>query len=252
MDRVAQFVQDGFIPLRGAVPREVGDQAQAMVWRWIGLDPDDPATWTKPVVWATDHEGQGPFRQIITSPVLSRALDEIAGPGGWVPRYTLGNMPIRFPHPDPSGDDGWHIDANGPNPDGTWGVTRRPHTMLLLVLLSDVGQDDAPTRIRVGSHHDVPAILDRQAADAGVRSDDGRLDFFESGPRLDAGTAHRPVAYATGRPGDLFLCHPFLVHAAQRHQGARPRFMAQMPLFLARPLTPDGPPALATVLRPLS
>jgi hypothetical protein len=28
----------------------------------------------------------------------------------------------------------------------------------------------------------------------------------------------------------VFLCHPFLVHAAQPHRGRVPRFMAQPPL----------------------
>ncbi|MBO0916511.1 phytanoyl-CoA dioxygenase, partial [Streptomyces laculatispora] len=40
---------------------------------------------------------------------------------------------------------------------------------------------------------------------------------------------------ATGSPGDVFLCHPFLVHAAQPHHGVRPRFMAQPPLMPAAP-----------------
>jgi hypothetical protein len=55
-------------------------------------------------------------------------------------------------------------------------------------------------------------------------------------PRLVEASAHRPVAYATGRPGDVYLCHPFLVHAAQPHHGSRPRFMAQPPLSPAAPL----------------
>jgi hypothetical protein len=47
---------------------------------------------------------------------------------------------------------------------------------------------------------------------------------------VEAASAHRPVVHATGRPGDVYLCHPFLVHAAQPHHGRRPRFMAQPPL----------------------
>ena len=50
-----------------------------------------------------------------------------------------------------------------------------------------------------------------------------------------AASAHRPLALATGSPGDVFLCHPFLVHAAQPHHGTRPRFMAQPPLMPAAP-----------------
>lgn len=49
----------------------------------------------------------------------------------------------------------------------------------------------------------------------------------------------RPLALATGCAGDVYLCHPFLVHAAQPHQGTNPRFMAQPPLLPAAPLELD-------------
>jgi hypothetical protein len=44
------------------------------------------------------------------------------------------------------------------------------------------------------------------------------------------------IAYATGSPGTVYLCHPFLVHAAQPHRGTRVKFMAQPPLLPAKPL----------------
>jgi hypothetical protein len=47
--------------------------------------------------------------------------------------------------------------------------------------------------------------------------------------------ADRPQALATGDAGTVYLCHPFLVHAAQKHRGSRPRFMAQSPLHPAGP-----------------
>ena len=44
-----------------------------------------------------------------------------------------------------------------------------------------------------------------------------------SGPVSTSG-----AALATGRAGDVFLCHPFLVHAASwPHRGRRPRMIAQ-------------------------
>ena len=46
----------------------------------------------------------------------------------------------------------------------------------------------------------------------------------------------RPVVLATGRAGTVYLCHPFLVHAAQMHRGATPRFMAQPGLAPSEPL----------------
>ena len=50
-------------------------------------------------------------------------------------------------------------------------------------------------------------------------------------------SAHRPVVTATGDAGTVYLCHPFLVHAAQPHQGKQPRFLAQPPLL---PVPPDN------------
>jgi hypothetical protein len=41
---------------------------------------------------------------------------------------------------------------------------------------------------------------------------------------------------ATGEAGTVYLCHPFLVHAAQSHRGTTPRFMAQPPLHPNLPL----------------
>ena len=89
-----------------------------------------------------------------------------------------------------------------------------------------MSDDDAPTRIRVGSHLDVPRLLE-PAGDAG-------LSFLELGEMLDR-TADRPLALATGEAGTVYLSHPFLVHAAQPHHGSRPRFMAQPPLYPAEP-----------------
>jgi hypothetical protein len=40
-----------------------------------------------------------------------------------------------------------------------------------------------------------------------------------------------PEALALGAAGTVYLCHPFLVHAAQPHHGVTPRFMAQPPLY---------------------
>jgi hypothetical protein len=139
---------------------------------------------------------------------------------------------VRFPVSPPHDDRGWHIDANTPLPDGSWKVTGRPHTVLLLTLLSDVGPDDAPTRIRVGSHRDVAAVLGPDP-----------VEFTEVGPIVDEASAGRPVRYATGQPGDMYIAHPFTVHAADEHRGRVPRFMAQAPVMLSTPLTPasSGP-----------
>ncbi|KAB8189086.1 mitomycin antibiotics/polyketide fumonisin biosynthesis protein [Nonomuraea phyllanthi] len=230
---VEAFVADGFAKVEAVVPREVAEAAQALLWERIGLSPDDPSGWTRPVVWAADLNGEGPFGRIMRSERLAAALDAVAGTGGWVPRDSVGNVPIRFPVSPPADDRGWHIDANTAGPDGAFGVSGRPGTLLVLVLLSQVGPADAPTRVRAGSQRDVAALLDER-----VR------DVMEMGALFERAGAGRPVALATGSPGDVYVVHPFTVHAAQEHRGGRPRFMAQTPVFLTSPLGPGEGTAL--------
>lgn len=54
-----------------------------------------------------------------------------------------------------------------------------------------------------------------------------------------AGSAHRREALAVGAAGTVYLCHPFIVHAAQQHRGTAPRFMAQPPLLPREPFSLD-------------
>jgi hypothetical protein len=52
-------------------------------------------------------------------------------------------------------------------------------------------------------------------------------------------SAQRPEVLATGAAGTVYLCHPFLVHAAQLHRGNKPRSVAQPPLLSREPLKLD-------------
>jgi hypothetical protein len=53
--------------------------------------------------------------------------------------------------------------------------------------------------------------------------------------QLEQMGADLPEVLATGDAGTVYLCHPFLVHAAQKHRGTKPRFMAQPPLDPGEP-----------------
>lgn len=230
------FLCDGYAKLEHAAPRHVADAARAALWQQLGLSAHEPGQWSAPVLWAADLTGQVPFGELVRSPRLSAALDVICGSGGWQPRHSLGNVPVRFPVSPPADDRGWHIDANTPRPDGSWTVTGRPHTVLVLTLLSEVGVDDAPTRIRMGSHRDVAGVL---GAD--------ELSLEQMGRVVDEASAGRPVRLATGNPGDMYVVHPFTAHAADEHRGRTPRFMAQAPVMLTSPLAPGSASPLARV-----
>jgi hypothetical protein len=229
--QVQQFIADGFLRIDDAFPRELADQGREILWRDTGCDPADRATWTKPVIRLGDYP-QEPFAKAANQPGLLEAFDQLVGVGRWQPRTSLGTFPVRFPSSEDPGDAGWHAEASFAGDDGSWrlNVTSSGRALLMLFLFSDVGAGDAPTRIRVGSHLDVPGLL-QPHGDAG-------LSFLELGAMLDV-TVSRDVALAAGPAGTVYLCHPFLVHAAQPHHGSTPRFMAQPPLYPAEPLRID-------------
>jgi len=232
-DDTAAFMRDGFVRIDEAFSTQLADQARAILWKATGCDPHDRSSWRHPVV-RLDQFGQAPFREAANSARLHGAFDQLVGPGRWYPRDSLGTFPIRFPSAQAPGDDGWHIDVSfgHDHPDFMeWraNVFSKGRALLMLFLFSDVGMDDAPTRIRVGSHLDVARQL-APAGEAGLTLRALAADGF-------AGSVHRPEALAIGKAGTVYLCHPFLVHAAQPHRGAAPRFMAQPPLMPREPIS---------------
>lgn len=97
-------VTSGFVRIDGAFPRSLAEEAQDILWRDVGCDRNDPATWTRPVVRLGQYS-QPVFREIANTPVLRAAFDELVGPGGWLPCGSVGTFPVRFPSNEPPGDD---------------------------------------------------------------------------------------------------------------------------------------------------
>nr|WP_218042535.1 hypothetical protein [Steroidobacter gossypii] len=149
-----------------------------------------------------------PFVAAANTPLLHRAYDQLVGEGRWLAPRGLGTFPIRFPSSQSPGDDGWHVDASfgENNPDFMeWraNVKSRGRALLMLFLLSDVGPEDAPTRIRKSSHLTIARELL---------------------PHGEAGATLRQLS-------------------PQPHRGTRPRFMAQPPLFPKGEFDPALPPS---------
>jgi Phytanoyl-CoA dioxygenase (PhyH) len=231
---VDYFIHRGFVRLREAFPREVAERCRELLWVQLALDPSDRGSWTKPVMRLGGQRAE-PFCKAANTPRLHQAFDQLVGAGRWIAHpHLAGTVAVRFPVEGDPGDDGWHIDSSFEK-NGSWWVNMRSdgRALLMLFLFSDVGPQDAPTRIRIGSHLDMPAVL-APAGEEGLSSAD----------IVPPAEVHgRPIAYATGSAGDVYLCHPFLVHAADRHRGSTPRFLAQPGLLWADRLELERPDA---------
>jgi hypothetical protein len=236
--QVRSFIADGFVKVDDAFSPDLAKQCRQELWDEIGLSPDEPNEWTQPVI-RVGWMASPPFVEAANTPRLHRAYDQLAGVDRWVRPRGLGSFPIRFPSSEAPLDDGWHVDVSfGDSADFMdWrvNVMSRGRALLMLFLLSDVGRDDAPTRIRKGSHATIAReLLPRGEQGASLRQ--LAIDGFAS-------TRHCEVELATGSAGTVFLCHPFLVHAAQAHRGAQPRFMAQPPLMPSAEFDPAQTPS---------
>jgi hypothetical protein len=242
--QIDAFVADGFVRLDGAVPTPIARRCRDELWRATGYDAKDPATWADTLV-RIDSLATPPFRKAATTPELHEAFDQLVGRGRWLPRTGLGTFPLRFPGSGEAKEAGWHLEASFTGPDSSLraNLRSRGRALLMLFLFSDVGPDDAPTLIRVGSHLDVPPHLHSYG-------DDGR-EWMDLCNAVVPASATRPIALATGGLGDVYLCHPFLIHSAQEHRGRTTRFMAQPPLLPTQDLdlaeVPPSPVAQAVL-----
>ncbi|HXD96434.1 MAG TPA: phytanoyl-CoA dioxygenase family protein [Candidatus Acidoferrum sp.] len=246
------FGADGYLVVRRAVATDIVRHCVDVIeaeLRTRAVDPRDPATWTEPVVRFACPEGPA-FAAAGTSPALRDTYDALLGVGRWARREGVGGtLPIRFPSGRDPGDAGWHIDGSY-DVNGAWwvNVRSRGRGLLALFLFTDVGDDDAPTELIVGSHLDVPRAL-APFGECGVF-------FGDVLRRLPRSTFERPRARATGHAGDVFLCHPFLVHRATwPHRGAGPRMVAQPSIAIQEPFAlragPDVCPVERAILRGL-
>ncbi|WP_346316878.1 phytanoyl-CoA dioxygenase family protein [Chitinophaga sp. YIM B06452] len=228
--QIKQFIEEGFVRIDNAFPAEVAAEVRSILWKDIDADPNDPATWTKPVIRLGMYS-QPPFVQSANTPILHAAFDQLVGKDKWIPCMSMGTFPVRFPSAEDPGDTGWHVDvsfgdsANFLEWRANWRSKNR--ALLMLFLYSDIEENDAPTRIKVGSHLDIARLL-KSHGEEGL----SLLEMVAQFPSLP----EREEINATGKAGTVYLCHPFLIHAAQRHQGAEPRFLAQPPLLLRKEL----------------
>jgi hypothetical protein len=138
---------------------------------------------------------------------------------------------VRFPSEDRA-NAGYHIEGSYDGPGGYWvNVRSKGRGLLALFLFTDVGPSDAPTRLMCGSHLAVPRFL---------------APYGEAGACADAvfwrpSALCLPAAHATGRAGDIYLCHPFIVHTATwPHRGTAPRMIAQPAVHVRDGFAIDG------------
>ena len=142
-------MRDGYVEIRGAVDADTVAACRELIWTAMerrGVRRDDPGSWP-PLVEGMDDLTGGPFVAAYMAPALTAAYDELIGPGRWTPRVDAGGaVVVRFPSEDRA-NAGYHIEGSYDGPGGYWVNVRSRARGLLF---TDVGPDDAPTRLVCG------------------------------------------------------------------------------------------------------
>jgi len=225
---IEHFIHNGFVRLAKSFSKEIADSVLEILWNDLSCDRSNPSTWVQPVIRLGMYTSE-PFVNSVNTPKLHNAFTQLVGKDKWIPCRNVGTFPVRFPSDQQPDDTGKHVDASFPGNDPSnflqWrvNVKSKGRALLMLILYSDVGENDAPTVIYEGSHIDVVSLLSNEG--------DLGLSFMELADKLDE-LPKRKEVLATGKAGTVYLCHPFLVHSAQSHRGSTPKFMAQPPLLL--------------------
>jgi hypothetical protein len=222
---LTDFMEKGFIVLRGIFSRASAEPIVRQVWDEMDESPSDPATWTKPVRIIEKVLEDLPLAEILTER-YQLSINDLCGIGRWETNSGVGYWVNVFPDFTPpsrpqSGD--WHLDIkvsaqNANSPD---------LGLAAMEFFTDIDSSGGGTAIRVGSHRRVAQI----SAQVG-----NSLNSDELSERAEILTRNLPVVQMTARAGDVLLMHPFTLHATSSNTGDRVRIAANRPITLLEPM----------------
>jgi hypothetical protein len=228
---VDEFIRDGYVVVRGAFDADAAAECCEAIWAALaeqapGVDRNDPSTWTQPLI-RIDTPTSPAMTRAATAPALSRAYDELIGAGRWIRRADVsGEVPVRFPSEEYPGEIGWRIEGSWRDDDrgDFWAEVRSTGRGL-----SPSSSSPMSGRATLRPGWCSARTGTRRRCWSG-RPHEGRrgCPMATYRPGLRPSVLCRTVAEATGAAGDVYLCHPFIVHTATwPHRGTQPRMMAQ-------------------------
>ncbi len=230
---VEHFVTYGFVHIPKAIDPEFCRTQAALAFRRLGYDPADSETWHADKIHMPSMH-TWPVREIAPRAWgamidLVGGADRIANPedtrwgDGFILNFSFGAdepwSPPRAEH------EGWHKDG-----DFFYHFLDSPEQGLLCaVYWSDVAHQGGGTYIIADSVPAVARFLNENRG--GIHPNDPRWKELPS-----QCTDFREV---TARAGDVFLLHPFMLHASSQNLLGVPWFMTNPCLKLSQPMRFD-------------
>jgi hypothetical protein len=237
------FLAKGFVAIRGCFTRAAAQEFTAPVWDRLGYDRDDPSTWTEPV---THLAGRRKLDVREFAPKAWGAVCDLIGgadriaadqPYKWNDGFIVNlwkgaGEPWAPPSPR---SPGWHKDG-----DFFRHFLDSPEQGLLtLVLWSDVQHRGGATFVAADSVAPVARYLARHPQGVYPFEQPPGTDDAPALPFEDLVAECGEFVEATGEAGDVYLLHPYILHAKSQNVLRLPRIITNPPLTLAEPMRFD-------------
>ena len=249
-----RFVEHGYVVIKAAFPKSMADFTCESAWTELRAnyraERTDPETWSVPrrQDWKPGHvRTQGSGARFLLKTHAPRAFaaqaDVIGGAGRLVDDgdslfwrdAVVGNL--RVPdgpawQPPAARQPGWHKDGNH----FRHFINSPEQGLLTVPIYTDILARSGGTFIARDSIAPVARLLAR--CPAGVHPDGTQAGYLIPGLIEQCSD----FAELTGEAGDVALVHPYMLHRVSVNASDRPRFIANMPVVLAKPMCFDRPP----------
>jgi hypothetical protein len=232
-EQAEQFLAKGYVVLHDCFTPEAAEEYTRTLWTRLGYDPADPSTWAEPSVHMPVHRvvdvKEFAPKVWLAACDLVGGEDRVERPYEWTDGFIV-NLREGADRPwSPASPEsgGWHKDG-----DFFRHFLDSPEQGLLtLVLWTDVRNKGGATFVAADSVAPVARYL--AAHPEGVHPEHFPYDEL-------IGQCTEFVE-ATGRFGDVYLMHPFVLHARAQNVLRLPRVITNPPVALAEPMRFDRP-----------
>ena len=243
-----EFEELGVTRLHNAFSDDDAARMRGVVWRELerqsGAVDHDPSTWKPGEAHGMTASKKSRAFAPIGGPSLRAALDDVLGAGNWTTPAHWGQVMVTFPEPGarwrlPSRL--WHVD---------WPYTNSPMQLFgvkIFAFFGNVEPQGGGTLVVSGSHRVVERFVAATPPDHRTDFRTCRLRFMKHDPWFralartndpdpdrnarfmdsdhDADGIPVRVVELTGKPGDVVLTHPWVLHHTAPNTASYPRMM---------------------------
>ena len=242
-DLLSEFDQNGFIRLQGAFSPKDAALMQEVIWDTLGalhdIRRDDRGSWQLPLATGLQAIRDHPVFSPVGAPSLTAFLDALLGYEKWQPPKHWGQFLVSLPDKEIRSRPNWHTDFPYTLP------LNKQSGAVVFSLLSDATTGSGSTLALAGSHIVIEEFVRQTPATLTQTMAETRKLFLDSHPWLSAlstdwteedwvagmvgktalvDNSRVEIVELTGKPGDIIVAHPWLLHSTSPNRSDSPRF----------------------------